>query len=135
MRRFAVCTAIATALLVTATAFAIDRDFAGHVDGHPNEDFTFTVVRKSGDDKKVKDVVIERIAVECDGGPQRITPPPLAGSASIDSSGKFKLVSGNSKFEGHVNGSQATGHLRVNGSFSGSSQNCDSDRVAWSADH
>jgi hypothetical protein len=57
------------------------------------------------------------------------------GSTPIDSSGKFDFDEGNVHLTGEVDGPKASGHLRVKGSFSGSSQNCDSGRVAWTAKH
>ena len=134
MRRLVIVAVLVASLVSAAIALAVNRDFQGHVTGHANDEITFTVVRQSGVDKKVKDVVIHRIGVECDGGHQRIT-PPISGTAPIDSGGGFTLDSGNTHFAGDVSGAQASGHLRVKGSFSGSSQNCDSGKVGWTASH
>src|SRR5204863_7142586 len=100
-------------------------------EGPSSQTFSFDVVRKNGVDKRVKNVVIDRIAVDCDEGHERITPPPEAGSATIDSSGRFSLVGSYTRFSGRVEGSSAHGTMLVHGAFSGSSQNCDAGPVDW----
>jgi hypothetical protein len=134
MRRGALTAVVLVALWGAAVALAVDKDYDGHVTGAKNDKLSFTVVHKSGKDTKVKNVEIHRIGVDCDGGHQRIT-PTSGGDADIDSSGKFDFDEANVHLTGEVDGSQASGHLRVKGSFSGSSQNCDSGRVAWTAQH
>lgn len=134
MKRVAVIGVVA-AVLAVAPALAVVRSFSGNITGHPALSLDFDVIRHSGTDEKVKDLVINRIAVDCDKGHQRITPPGSYGPAPIDGSGHFKLVEPPVRFSGTVHASSAKGTLRVHGSFSGSSQNCDSGSVDWHASH
>jgi hypothetical protein len=122
------------ALVLVAAAFAASlaptaeaaTKFAGHLTGYPQQKVSFT--RSSG---SVTKFTLKQVAVVCDGGTQHIN-PVFGVNAPIGTTGHFKAVGGPVTFKGTITGNSAKGTLIVDGSFSGSSQNCHADK-AWTA--
>jgi hypothetical protein len=112
-------------LACAATAFA-SATYSGHLNGHSDQKVAFT---KQG--ASVSNAHLTHLAVHCDGGRQHIN-PEILGSAPINDAGHFRLNGGPIVFKGVIEGADAHGRVIVDGSFSGSSQNCTADKK-WTA--
>lgn len=117
--------AAVAALALTSAALAAST-YKGHLNGHSKQKVSFV---KSG--STVTKFTLTNVIVTCDGGTQHIN-PSFTVSAPINSSDHFKAVGGPVTFKGDIAGNDATGTLIVDGSFSGSSQNCSLDKK-WTA--
>jgi hypothetical protein len=125
-RRAALLVLVASGVFAAAALASVT--FKGHLNGHAAQKISFM---RSG--SHVTQYTLTNVIVTCDGGTQHIN-PSFTVNAAIDSGGHFKAIGGPTILRGNIAGSSATGTLIVDGSFSGSSQNCHLDRK-WTASH
>ena len=132
---FGVAAAIAFS---SGTATAGSAKYSGQLDAQAGSAVSFKVKKKKGV-RRVKNVLVERITIECSGGGAYYVDFALDGPGKVKG-GSFKLKGGDAfftlVFEGRLTGRSASGTARYSGLTElpdADTQTCDSGAVPWTA--
>jgi hypothetical protein len=115
-------------LAATAATALAASTYKGHLNGHSTQKVSFV---RSG--ATVTSFTLTNVRAPCDDGYHHLN-PSYTTSAPIDAVGHFKATGGPVTFKGTLDNHEASGKLIIDGSFSGSAQNCTLDRK-WTAAH
>jgi hypothetical protein len=122
----------------SGTATAGSAKYSGQLDAQADSAVSFKVKKKKGV-RRVKNVLVERITIECSGGGTYYLDFEMDGPGKVKN-GSFKLKGGDAfftlVFEGRLAGRSASGTARYSGFTQlpeGDTQGCDSGAVPWTA--
>jgi hypothetical protein len=136
-----VASGVAIAMLaVPGAALAASKVFRGGIDGDSQASLTLRITKAEGE-RQFKQLVVKDLRLACDGGTNaRLRTASLAGLIPLDGRGRFRARAETDsqvvKATGRVRGQRARGTVRVFGSINidGDPRDCDTGRVAWSAE-
>lgn len=138
MKRLLVFGTAAVIAFSAGTATAGTAKYSGQLNGQADSAVTFKVKKKKGV-RKVKNVLVKRIPIECSGGGTYYLDFELDGPGKVKD-GSFKLKGGDAfftlVFEGALSGKSAAGTARYSGFTElpdAETQGCDSGEVPWTA--
>lgn len=122
----------------SGSATAGTARYSGQLDGQADSSVSFKVKKKKAV-RKVKNILVERIRIECSGGGTYYLDFELDGPGKVKE-GSFKLKGGDAfftlVFEGRISGRSASGTARYSGFTAlpdAEAQGCDSGAVPWTA--
>jgi hypothetical protein len=146
----AVATLVALAALAAGVmAVAVDTEYDGHIKGEGSLDSFFGFnVKKSNGERKVKDVLVDGVDFECDGGsPGETGLIFVDDSFAVDKHGEFggrshatipPAIDPRAKVTGKLKShDKATGTIRLHGTLDPDGQpgvKCDTGTVEWKAE-